>query len=138
MYLTNEKWITSFKGHELVKVEKNIENASWKLTAFKVMKCYIALILQKQTPIQPPKNHIQLVYQEKNTWKIAYKRIFLYNFHEAKKLRDSCFLDVVWQQHNHQLRRKGVATRKQEMNRYKRKMYWCSGWNYETTFSCTQ
>ena len=27
-YLTNEKWITSFKGHELVKVEKDIENTS--------------------------------------------------------------------------------------------------------------
>lgn len=45
MYLANQKWVTSFEGHELIEIEKDVENTSWKFTAFQVTQSYNALIL---------------------------------------------------------------------------------------------
>ena len=48
MHLTNQKWVTRFKGHELIQIEQDIENTSWEFTAFQVSQSYIALLLQNQ------------------------------------------------------------------------------------------
>lgn len=48
MHLTDQKWVTSFKGHELIQIEQDIENTSWEFTTFQVSQSYIALILQNQ------------------------------------------------------------------------------------------
>ena len=48
MHLTNQKWVTSFKGHELIQIEQDIENTSWEFTTFQVTQSYIALILQRE------------------------------------------------------------------------------------------
>jgi len=48
MHLTNQKWVTSFKGHELIQIEQDIENTSWEFTTFQVTQSYIALILQRK------------------------------------------------------------------------------------------
>lgn len=37
VYLSNEKWIAAFKGHKLVKIEKDIKDVSWKFAPFQVM-----------------------------------------------------------------------------------------------------
>jgi len=48
MHLTDQKWVTSFKGYELIEIEQDVENTSWKFTTFQITQSYKTLILQSQ------------------------------------------------------------------------------------------
>lgn len=47
-YLTNKKWITAFKSHKLIKIEKDIENVSWEFASFQIVQCDIFFPLKEK------------------------------------------------------------------------------------------
>jgi hypothetical protein len=70
MHLTNQKWVTSFKGHELVEIEQDVENTSWKFTSFQVTQSYIAIILPSKI-FQFEIGKYQLNYHKRHVNKIS-------------------------------------------------------------------
>jgi len=48
MHLTDQKWVTSFKGHELVEIEQDVENTSRKFTTFQITQSYKTILLQSE------------------------------------------------------------------------------------------
>lgn len=48
-HLPNQKRITSFKGHKLVKIKEDIENTAWEFSPFQITQRKVALILKEMS-----------------------------------------------------------------------------------------